>query len=416
MSLQFQEKDYCKFNVHFVAEGDDIKQAKEKALVKLKKQLVSQNVKVPGFRTQKAPAIALETHFKPHLENIIKQELFEKAYSDFQFQYEGKPMFSPQLNSDNLHKSEYWCDFDVFVKPKVTLSKYKDFEIPKYYHNSSIDELSQKTLEEIRRTFGESRPYVEGDLVEKGDEITLDTIFVDLETKEKIEDLSKEGMLHTVGNGVKELDDALLNMAPGESKTINFCFNTTEYPQQLEVTQTVHMGMKKTPMEANDKLARKANVETLDELIKQINGMHSSALKKAEDNYIKEQIFSRLLEGNEVVPPEYLIEAEMMSNYRLTKEQLASLSAEQKQQLKEASEKAVKLSLILDEIREQEPSCNFSQNEVLNIFSQKLAAAGQDAEKIIKNLINSHKIYGAIANIKDSIVIEFIMSTCKFTD
>lgn len=416
MSLQFQEKDYCRLNVHYVAEAADVKEAKEKALKKLRQELKSQKVKVPGFRTKSATNQALETHFKIPLENFLKQELFEKAYLDFQFKFEGKPMFSPKLNSDNLHKSEYWCDFDVFIKPKVTLNKYKEFEIPKYYHKSSLEELSQKTLEELRRTFGDSKPYVDGDVVELGDEITLDAIFTDPQTGEKIEELSKEGMLHTVGNGIKELDQALLSMAPGETKTINYCFNTQEYPNELTVTQTVHMGMKKMPIEANDELAKKANTSSLDELMNQIHGMHSSSLKRAEDNYIKEQIFSRLLENNEVTPPDYLIEAEMRSSYKLTPEQLSSLSEEQRKQMQQISEKSVKLSLILDQIREEEPSCNFSQNEVLKVLADKLSASGQNAEQIIKNLIDSQRIYGAIANIKDSIVIEYIMSTCKFID
>jgi FKBP-type peptidyl-prolyl cis-trans isomerase (trigger factor) len=416
MTLQFQEKEYCKYNVHYVSTKEELEAAKNTAFTKLKSELVKQKVKVPGFRVQKATKQAIVTHFKPSFENFIKQELFDKAYKDFQFQFDGKPMFSPKVNSDNLHGSEYWCDFDVYIKPKVTLNKYKEFEIPKYYQKASIEDLTQKTLEDLRRTFGESRPYVDGDLVETNDDVTVDMEFFDAETSAKIEDLSKEGMLHTVGSGIKELDEALLGMAPGETKTIPFNFKTPEYPKDMTVKQTVHMGMKKTPLELNDELAKKTKLESLEKLIEQINGMHSSAARQAEEHHLKDQIYARLLENNEVTPPDYLVEAEAMSGFQLTPEQFSALPEEQKVEYKDAATKAVKLSLILDEIRSQEPSCTFSDFEILNILNKKLAASGQDGERIINNLVKSNRIVGAMANIRDSIVIEYISGTCTFVN
>lgn len=414
MGLQFQEKDYCKYNVHYVSTKEEVEAAENAAYFKLKAELDKQKIKVPGFRTGRATKQALFANFRPSFENFIKQELFDKAYKDFQFQFEGKPMFAPKVNSDNLRGSEYWCDFDVYIKPAVTLNKYKEFEIPKYYSKSSIEELTQQTLQELRQAFGESRPYVDGDLVELGDDITVDAEFFDAETSSKIEELTKEGMLHTVGKGIKELDEALLGMAPGETKTIPFNFNTSEYPKDLIVKQTVHMGMKKTPLELGEELAKKTKLESLEKLVEQINGMHSSAERQAEENYIKDQIYTRLLEHNEVTPPDYLVESEVMSGFKLSKEQFFALSEEQKAKYKDAAEKAVKLSLILDEIRTQEPACNFSDLEILNILNKKISESGQDGNQVINSLVKSNRIIGAMANIKDSIVIEYISGTCTF--
>lgn len=416
MGLQFQEKEYCKYNVHYVSTKEELEEAQKTAFVKLKKELIKQKAKVPGFRVEKATKQALTTYFKPSLDNFTKQELFDKAYKDFQFQFDGKPMFAPKVNSDNLRGSEYWCDFDVYTKPPVTLNKYKEFEIPKYYSKSSIEELTQQTLQELRQAFGESRPYVDGDLVETGDDITVDAEFFDAETSTKIEELTKEGMLHTVGKGIKELDEALLGMAPGETKTIPFNFKTDEYPQDLIVKQTVHMGMKKAPLELGEELAKKAKLESLEKLIEHINGMHSSAERRAEENHIKDQIYTRLLEHNEVTPPDYLVESEVMSGFQLSKEQFLSLSEEQKTKYKEAAMKAVKLSLILDEIRTQEPACNFSDLEILNILNKKISESGQDGNQVINSLVKSNRIIGAMANIKDSIVIEYISGTCTFVN
>lgn len=404
--LKVQETEYCKLAVSFQADPSLVRSKKEMAVQELNKT----KVQVPGFRPGKVSYQAMINYREKAVKELATRELVSEAYNQLIFQEKIKTFFYPNIKHVEFHKDDFWCELEALKKPEVTLKQYKDFEIPAPVVEN-VEHLVAKTLEDMRYLHGDSRPFDDGDVVAEKDKITIDVVATI--NDERVEGLCKEGFLHTVGQDfMPEFDQEILGMAPGESRVFSLKLDDKEVLFKVDF----HMGMKTDPCPLDDSFAERLSFKTLDELMTNVQGSISRQVKNSYEEKLNQQLLSRLLENAEVTAPDFMVEMEATHAAQQRGAQWSSLDENTKQSLKTEAAKAVKLSLILDTIREVEPTCVFSDLEIISVLHQILESQGKtktEIGSIIDHLKQNGSLVGIVANLKDKLVIDTLIKTCS---
>lgn len=414
MQIEAEETEYCKLHVKYQGDPEIVKEKRQEAVKQLK------NVQIPGFRKGKAPDYAIKAKCKKQIQNYINQFMVSQAYDDVQFEKNIKPIGEPNILNYSLEGNKFTCEMDVFHKPEIELKEYKGFEIPKPDIERDPTIQVQQTLQALREKYGDVAPYDDGDFVEKNDQITLDVVgAID---GEQVDEFTIEGQLHTVGESkLPGFDDSILGMTPGEEREFE-----VEYPSDqgderfrgkaISFKVTIHMGMKKKPCPLDDSLAQKLGVETLDQLNEELKKIAKANIEVQEKKQIGEQIKKRLVAAHDFQVPDWLLKMEGQYLAAMQNVDWKKLTDEQRDEFLNQGVDNVKLSLILDSIREEEPDAVLSDQEALEAVKQQARASGQDPEQFIINSQNNGRLLGFVSAMKDQFTIQFLTDNCKVVE
>ena len=445
--IEYKEIEYCKLQVSYQAPSSLVEEKFDESIKDLKKT----KPKVSGFReftkkphtkrkkinrkgsrtkpfkssvsgkvrNTKAYNFALKNAYSKVIHEAVKKELVSEAYDETLFETKIKPIGFPEVVHSQLDEFNFSCDLLFLKKPEFKLDKYKGFEIPKPHQTKTEIELAEKMLQDLRIRHGSLAVYDDEDVVELGDKITVDFICnIDEERNDK---LTREGFLYTVGESViPGIDDHLLGMKPGESKHFSFLISE-DLDKELSgkiahYNVVLHMGTKNVPAPLDDTLATKVGYSHFDDLIKEINGAASSQLKIQTENEIQQQIVNRILEGHDFKVPDFLVLEEAKIVAANAGVEWSSLSDEHKKMANEKAVKNVKLSLILDSIREEEPDTNFSDSEILSSLKERLESQGKNADQFLSSAQKNGTLFAIVASLKDEATMKWLVSQSKIIE
>jgi trigger factor len=210
-------------------------------------------------------------------------------------------------------------------------------------------------------------------------------------------------------------------MTPGEIKTFQVSMKDdapveTVRGKLVDFTVNLHMGMRTEPAALDDNLATKLGFSTYADLERAVSGSASSQMQQKEKSMLNNQVFSRLLENSKVEIPQWLTDMEAQNLMRNRGVDFSALPKEQKDMIRQDAEKAVKLSLILDAVRETEPETYFSEKELVDSLRAQVQESGQDPDEFIQKTLNDGSLFGIIANMKDSATIDWIVSNSSIVE
>ncbi len=388
MDIQINEKQKCDLHVRCTAGSAEIA-AKEAEVMKL-----FQKLKVPGTREGKANDMQIKQHYRQQVSEATKRAMAEEAYHTVLFEKNLRPHGPPKFTSIVLLAGHFSCEFDMFTKPNFEMAKLEDLEVVKPHseNNAENDEV-QKTLQELRVKYGEATPYDDNSAVEMGDNV-LATFSGSIDGK-VLDFLKGENEMITVGQtGLKEIDDQLIGMKPGEKKEFDFVAPSGGLASLAG--KTVHFeievmtGTKMTPAPLDDSLAQKLGQETFASLQEYVRGLCARRVQQKEKMKLNDAIQKVLLENHQVEVPSFLTESEAKYLAAQAKLDLDTLAEEDKKQYLEMAEKNVKISLILDLIRENEPRTQLSDEEVVSTLKHSLSQ-NQSPETIDETLQQMQK-------------------------
>lgn len=410
--LKYEEKEFCKVHLEYSPTTEIVEEKREQALNEVFKE--SKNITLKGFRKGKASVDAIKLHFRANIEENIKQKLISQAMDEYVFESKAKTIFYPQIISLSLRDNNFNCELVVLKQPDFTLNQYKDFEIPKPHISESASEMVEKALQTLRVQYGDVISYQEGDFVQVGDKVTLDMKC--LTENKTIEEFTKEGVLYEVGSGLyRDIDDNILGMMPGEERYFNTVFdqNTGE---KATFTIFVHMGVKTVPCALDDELAKKVGMEDFKQLRAYLDGESNKQVKNTETQQIQQQIVQRLLVNHDFEVPEFLINAESEQLAIKFGTKFNDLDDDTKVNIRTRAKDMVKLTLILNAIREQEPEMTYSESEIIEKLRTQLSSSGKDANKLLVEAQNSGQLAGMIAGIQHQATMEWLVSHSKIME
>lgn len=397
--IRFTEVEYCKLNVNYTADSGVLSSKFDEAVSNLKQ------AKIPGFRRGKAPDFAIKTRCRKQIESFVINEMVAQAYEDILYDTKIKPIGRPQVKKVEMPDDKsFSCEMTVFKKPTFTLSQYKEIEVQKpKTPESNLEKQIEMTLNDLCNRFGDIKPYDDNDVIELNDNVTLDyEVFID----GKRDDVSSVlGTLYSVGsNVIAGIDNHLLGMKAGESKEVdNFKI-------------TIHMGTKTVPAELNDDLAKKLGAESVDGLKKLLAETITTRASNNDNAIVRRELIQKLVDGTDIVVPDWLVNMESQHIAIQQKLDWDKMSDEEKEPLKNSARDNVKLSLILDSIRDVEPETVLSDTEIVSVLKQRVANSGSDPEKFVVEAGKNGRLLGMLAALRDEFTLQWLVDNAKLVE
>jgi trigger factor len=414
MEITVNQQDYCKFNVHVEADRQVVLAKKDQVVLKFKDQ------HVPGFRPKKASLSAIEMHYRKEISEITRNELAEDAYNTAITEHDIKPFGNPQFTFANIVDSKFVCEFSINAHPSFELKQYKGFEIPKPAESMTTEEFTQKILQDLRVRFGSTEPYKDGDFIQMGDNVVLD--YSATSNGEPIEALNASGEVVSIGKTpIDGFDSSLLGMNIGEER--EFVVNIPETSQVKDLAgkpvafkAKLLMGSKTTPASLDDELAKKFGADNFDALLAQVSAAASNRMSELSTAAIINQISHRLVDNHDFQIPVWIATTEAQMKARGQNKDWEKLTDEEREVFVKAAEDSIKLSLVLEKVRNAEPDAQLTDEEAFNAAKSSISKMSGDATQVMQKVMSNGQLPLLMNHVRDEYTLLFIKKTCTIVE
>ncbi|MBI4444462.1 MAG: trigger factor [Acidobacteria bacterium] len=361
--------------------------------------------RLPGFRPGKAPVSLVKRRFEKDIRQDVLQKLIPESYDQAVKEKGLKPLGRPDLEKLVFEEGKplsYEARFEV--GPVVKLPAYKGL--------TARAERSAITEEEINLELQKLRDRhsrlvtVEGRPVQEGDYALVDLhgVYVSdqaAETSTELEApaISEENAVLQVGDShtLKEFNEALPRMQLGEEKTFLVSY-PSDYPNKklagqslLFTVQLNELKVKQLP-ELNDEFAKDASdFATMGELKEKIRADLEAQHEKNRESALQNDLLKQLVETADFELPEILVEDRIDEKLRDVAYNIAAQGVDPskanvdwtkvRSDLRPEAERDVRVSIILEEIANQE-NLQVESRELEGEIERLAASMNQPIEKV----------------------------------
>lgn len=411
MNIIINENEYCKLDITYSIEKDLVDGKRDEIIVKFK------DIPINGFRKGKTTPDIIKFHFRKEIEEELKRELANEAFQNVLSEKNIKPFGYPNFTSIVLDESKFACSFTMHKQPDFELKSYKGFDIPKPTLPDP-EEFTQRMVFELRAKHGTSIPFTENDFVQIGDKVILDCHTTS--NDQPVDKLTFSGEILQVGRiNIPGFSEGLLGMQCNEVRHLELPIpdDGSEFANKiLKIEAKLIMGSKIESAPLNEALAKIVGVQTVDELMDQTRAIASNRIAEIERNFKTDQVSRRLIEDHIFEVPHWIISAEAKINARYAGKEWEKISNSDKEIFIKQAENSVKLSLILEKIRENEPEAQLTQQEILSIAKANISQYAPNPDKVFGEILNSGHLSIFLNRIKDEYTLDFIVKNCNVVE
>jgi trigger factor len=364
----------------------DVKHALEHAASDL-----AASARVPGFRKGKAPVQVVTAR-------VGREALWQEAlrgHLDGWFWSAATasgvtPITAPEVEFDELPDDDGPFRFraTVAVMPRPEVADWHGLEVPAEEPDVP-EELVERELDAVRSSVAElvpvDRPVIEGD-----------TVVLDLAGEQSG---TQRDYVAEVGSGrlLDELDDALVGMSPGDSKTVPV---PVDDERTTDVEITVKDVKEKVLPALDDDLARAASeFDTLEELRAAIERRLHEAFAAEADARFREAAVDTLVEASTVDVPAPLVDrraaelwaglARSLERRGVSAETYLTMTGQSREEIVERlraeAEQALKRELVLDAVAAK-LELDVPDEEVETFVREQAEATGDDPDGMVRAL------------------------------
>lgn len=373
---------------------DELKEEFDKAY-----KTIAEQVNIPGFRKGHAPAKLIENHVGRGavLEQVINDMMpsrYEKACTENDVQ----PLSTPDVDVtkiDDPNLIEFTAEMDC--RPEIKIPDFKGKEIS-VEPRRATDEIAEQGLKDLQERFatlkGVDRPAKEGDFVS-----------LDLSAKvngEELKEAETKGLSHRIigqGDLIEGLEDALVGMKAGESKTFTSKLVAGDHAnEEADITVVLQKVQEQELPELDDDFAQMASeFDTLDELKEDLAKRANDAAKSEQAANLRDAVLSALIEEANFDIPKGIVEEQaqgqiqqVLSQFGGDENILKSILESQGSDLdsfydeaKKSAEEATRTWLLLDALAE-ELSVEISQNDLTEAVVAQARQNNMEPEQFVQ--------------------------------
>ena len=368
---------------------------------------IAGEVSIPGFRKGKVPPPIIDQRVGKAavLEHAVNEGL-EGFYRNAVEENDVKPVGRPEADitewpSDKDYSGDLIVAIEVDVRPEITLPEYDGLELT-VDAAEVTDEDVEAELERLRSRFGTlvtvDRPAKKGDFAQLDLVATIGDEQVD----------TASNVSYEVGSGelVEGIDEALDALSAGETTTFTSKLLGGDHEgEDAEITVTLNAVKERELPDADDDFAQiSSEFDTIDELRESLRGEAARGKTFGQGNEARNLLVDRLLELTEIPVPEGLVEDEV---HRHLESENRLEDDEHRAEVKEASEKAFRTQVLLDEIAQKE-NIQVGQDELSNYLVQAAAQYGMDPNEFVQLLGENGQLpqmFGEVARNKTIAVL-----------
>ena len=386
-------------------------------------QKMQKVARLPGFRRGKVPSTVIRQRFAEEIKSEVVEALVPRFFHQEAEKQNLVPVSQPRVTDLHIEQGEPLRFKAIFeVLPQIEVSGYQELTVEKPDTGVSDQEVEESLnhLREQHATYTaiEDRPIENGDFAQ----VALEGIPRNAAGAPKpaeAEGTSKpvhvDDVMVEIGgtNTVREFTDNLRGARPGEQRTFEVSYPADFTDQRLagktfQYTISVKAIKRKHLPEVNDDFAKEIGEFTgLDDLKQKIREGLEHEKRHAAEREGKEKILDELVKRHDFPLPEALVErqidlrlerglralaAQGMRSEDMKKMDFNRLRAGQK----EAAEREVKASLLLDKIADAE-NIEVSDQEIEQEVQALAAQSKQSVEAVRARLTHE----GALDRIRN---------------
>jgi trigger factor len=404
---------------------DELKPSLDKAY-----REVGRQVRIPGFRPGRVPPPVIDRRVGRDVVlsqavNDAMPDLYAKAVAEGDLHTLGQPEVEITSLDDG---KELTFTVEVDIRPKFELPDLASLAVTVDDTLVNPDEVAEylgSLQERFASLKGVQRP------VETGDYVSIDlSASVD---GEPVEDAQASGLSYQVGSEslLDGLDDALVGMSAGESATFRTELAGGELAgREADVTVTVHSVKVKEVPGLDDEFAQLASeFDTLGELRADTRAQLERMKANQQVMQARDRALDALINRIDLPLPESVVAEEVEQNRDSLVQQLeragATLDgylemANQTQEqfdadLQERARRAVKVSLVLDQLAREE-ELNVDPAELTAYVTRQAEQMGVAPERLAKQLADDGRLPLAAAEVLRGKAMNLIAERVKVTD
>jgi trigger factor len=329
-------------------------------------QKLSRQAKLPGFRPGKTPIGVIKQKFGPKLHDDTVSELLQTHYIKAIESSGLNPAIQPQLDIPEVQPSDgFEFTIKVTTWPEVAVGDLSKLKFAETTIEVGDDDI-QSVIGRLMKSQVTYRLEEEGKL-EEGDQAHID--FVGSIDGEEFEGGKGENVALVIGEGrfIPGFEDQLTGKAAGEDVTIGVTFpddyQAAHLAGKAASFATVVRSVGKPEIADNeDALAKMLNFEDEAAFRADIESRLGQEAEQASYTSTREAAFDALLAADAIKLPEALVEQDMLEVTKRVVENMKEQGVEAnremfadeafKKEVRKRSERGLKLSLLLQSVRE----------------------------------------------------------------
>ncbi|HMT89896.1 MAG TPA: trigger factor [Dermatophilaceae bacterium] len=387
---------------------DELKPELDKAY-----QTIASSIQIPGFRKGKVPSRIIDQRVG---RGAVVQEAVNEALPRF---------FAEAAEAENLKAigrpevevtavpladgEDFEFTVETDVRPEIELPELDGITVQVDDVAVSDDDVEER-LTDLQQRFG---TLVGVDrAVETGDHVSID-----LAARIGDTDIdSVEGISYEVGSGnmLEGMDDALVGMTAGETKTFTAPLAGGEHEgQDADCTVTVQSVKVRELPELDDEFAQLASpFDTLDELKDDLRSQAEQAKKFEQGVQARDKVLEHLLEVTEVPVPDGIVEDEV--NSHLEGENRLD-DDEHRAEVDENTRKALKAQFLLDALAEK-LEVNVEQPELIEYLIMSAQQYGMDPNQFAQAIDSQGQIGSMVQEVARRKALAAVLEQATVTD
>lgn len=370
INVEITKLSKCKLKIEVSIEKPLVENFYNESVLELQKVL-----QLPGFRKGCVPVDIIKKQFKEEIRQRLIDKIIQKTLPEIL--QENKIKYIPDsIKIENINlKEDDVSSYEVSLEtePEIKLKSYKGLKLKKEVRKTTQKDIDL-ALNQIRENYAKLVPS-QKITIQNEDILPTSNIFcvvnykIFVDSKELKKYEGRNVLINLSSNSLPNgLKEGLVGMSVGDKKTIQ-----VEFPPNIP--QTDLMG-KKADMEVeiveikqkelptiDDNFAKNMGFKDFEDFISNIKENIQKELDNETYNKLKQQIYERLLEDNNINIPETEVEKhyqEILEDLKREflsrggKEEDFKISQQQQEQLYKKAQDEVKLRYILKTIIEQE--------------------------------------------------------------
>jgi trigger factor len=426
MKISVEEISETARKVHVELPEDTVNRHLKKAY-----QLLNRTAKVRGFRPGKVPLAILKRQYADQVHHEVGLELVNETLMEAVEQTDIEAVGQSDLDREPLQEGEP-CrySFRVEVRPEVVVNDYK--KIPAQKKQPVVNEEEVDAELELRRqansylkSLEEPRP------IQQGDHAVLD--FKAFAEGRPVPDGEAKGFhLEVGGNRFNpDFETKLIGASKGEQREIEVTF-PSDYGNknlagknatfQVEIKDIKEQGLP----ELDDEFARNlGDFDNLEDLRTAVRQELESKKEQQVDAEVWTQVLDELISRNPFDVPQSMVEQELqrmldtiryrLSAQNLTLEQAGMDDETFKEHNREAAERRVRATILLERIAQQE-SLEVSDEEVEQGLHRSAKDMNQSYEQVRDFYKNNNLMEPYKRQLMEEKVINFLRDHADVTE
>jgi trigger factor len=310
LKVEYTEETSVRKSLSFEIEAEIVERE-----IEARAREYARKVKIPGFRPGKIPPEVIKKRFRQQVLEDVAETLVNRVVPE-ELQGRGlQPVGSPQVTDLKINENQPMTFRAVFeTLPMIELPEYRGLSV-KTRTPRVTDEDIDKELDRLREDHARYDP-AEGRPAREGDFVVADIAWRPAEGGRGGRD---ENALVEVGSieNHKDLNAALVGMAPGETKEVGVTYEP-DHPsknlagQQLNYTVTVKGLKEKVVPAADDEFAKDlGDFGSFEELRASVRSRLEAAEERRVDRETRAALVDALVEKAHFEVPEALVERHM---------------------------------------------------------------------------------------------------------